>query len=218
MSTITSKVKYVQLGSSGLRISNPILGAMSFGDANWLLWCLEEAAALSILKSAYDSGITTWDTSNSYFNGMSERIIAKAIKTYQIPREKLVILTKCFHLVGGSCSTTVSYCSACTDSERTREQPNAEAAAKLERPMYKLGFTDMDQAIIGRVQQIAGKKGWSMAMVGLAWINSKIDAPIVGLGSGERVKEALEAAEKRLEPEEMAYLEELYELRAVLGH
>lgn len=96
-----TKAKYVQLGSSGLRISNPILGAMSFGDVSWMAWCLDESKALPILKDAYDQGINTWDTSNNYSNGMSEKIIAKAIKTYQIPRENLVIMTKCYFPVGG---------------------------------------------------------------------------------------------------------------------
>lgn len=41
-----------------------------------------------------------WDTSNNYSNGESERIIAKAISTYDIPRDKLVIMTKCFGSVG----------------------------------------------------------------------------------------------------------------------
>lgn len=101
MTSTTPKAKYVRVGSSGLRISNPILGAMSFGDKKWLPWCIEEADALPILKSAYDHGINTWDTANTYANGESERIIAKAIKKYQIPREKLVIMTKCFFFVGG---------------------------------------------------------------------------------------------------------------------
>lgn len=35
-----------------------------------------------------------------YANGESERIIAKAIKKYNLPREKLVILTKCYGFVG----------------------------------------------------------------------------------------------------------------------
>jgi aryl-alcohol dehydrogenase-like predicted oxidoreductase len=37
-----------------------------------------------------------WDTSNNYSNGVSEEIIGKAIKHYNIPRHKLVILTKCW--------------------------------------------------------------------------------------------------------------------------
>jgi aryl-alcohol dehydrogenase-like predicted oxidoreductase len=39
-------------------------------------------------------GINTWDTANVYSNGDSERIIGKAIKQLEIPRERLVILTK----------------------------------------------------------------------------------------------------------------------------
>lgn len=81
-----------------------------------------------------------------------------------------------------------------------------------------LGFEDMDTAIIARVEELAEKKGWSMASVGLAWINEKIDSPIVGLGSVKRILEGLEAASKKLEPEEVAYLEELYVPRVILGH
>lgn len=81
-----------------------------------------------------------------------------------------------------------------------------------------LGSTDVDKLIIGRVHEIAEKKGWSMATVGLAWINGKVEAPIVGMSSVKRVEEALEAAGKRLEPEEVTYLEELYIPRAIVGH
>lgn len=35
-------------------------------------------------------------TADVYSNGESERIVAKAIKKYSIPRSKLVILSKCF--------------------------------------------------------------------------------------------------------------------------
>ena len=54
----------------------------------------EHVQALPLLKAAYDRGLNTWDTANVYSNGESERIIAKAIKKYQIPRHKLVICTK----------------------------------------------------------------------------------------------------------------------------
>ena len=37
-----SKCEYRRLGSSGLKVSVPILGAMSFGDKAWLDWMLEE--------------------------------------------------------------------------------------------------------------------------------------------------------------------------------
>ena len=34
-----------------------------------------------------------------YSNGRSEEIIAKAIKQYNIPRHRLVIMTKCFNVI-----------------------------------------------------------------------------------------------------------------------
>ena len=45
--------------------------------------------ALPLLKAAYDLGITTWDTANIYSNGVSEELIGKAIKKYDIPRHKV---------------------------------------------------------------------------------------------------------------------------------
>ena len=47
-------------------------------------------------------GVNTWDTANVYSNGESEEIIGKALKKYNIPRDKVVILTKCFAAVGES--------------------------------------------------------------------------------------------------------------------
>lgn len=51
---------------------------------------------MALLKAAYDMGINTWDTANMYSNGASEEIVGKALKKYDIPRHKVVILTKCF--------------------------------------------------------------------------------------------------------------------------
>ncbi|KAF9888740.1 hypothetical protein FE257_008315 [Aspergillus nanangensis] len=89
-------VSYRQLGKSGLRVSVPILGGMSFGSPEFGAWILDEEKALSILKAAYDRGLTTWDTANNYSNGRSEEIIGKAIQKYNIPRHKVIIMTKCW--------------------------------------------------------------------------------------------------------------------------
>ncbi|KAL2057447.1 hypothetical protein ABVK25_002500 [Lepraria finkii] len=83
-----TKAEYKQLGKSGLRVSVPILGALSFGDERWQPWVLGEEKALPILKAAYDMGVNTWDTANVYSNGVSEEIIGKAIKKYNIPATK----------------------------------------------------------------------------------------------------------------------------------
>lgn len=41
-----------------------------------------------------------WDTANVYSDGVSEEILGKAIKKFELPRHKLVILTKCNGTVG----------------------------------------------------------------------------------------------------------------------
>ena len=93
----TLRAQYRQLGLTGLRVSLPILGGMGMGDKRYQPWVLEEEEALPILKAAYDRGLNTWDTSNSYSNGVSEEIFGKAIRKYNIPRHKLIILTKCYN-------------------------------------------------------------------------------------------------------------------------
>ncbi|KAL1739031.1 NADP-dependent oxidoreductase domain-containing protein [Schizophyllum fasciatum] len=98
-------VKYVQLGKSGLRVSVPIVGGMGYGNpkygaANSESWIKSAEEALPILKAAWDRGMNTFDTANAYSNGDSERVLAKFIETYNIPREEIVIATKCFGIVG----------------------------------------------------------------------------------------------------------------------
>ena len=105
---------YNRLGKSGLKVSKIILGAMSYGSKDWRKWVLEEDEALPLLEHAFKAGINTWDNVSAtfprclmnwltgldyqadlYSNGVSEEIIAKALSTYKIPRERVVIMTKC---------------------------------------------------------------------------------------------------------------------------
>ncbi|KAL4901082.1 hypothetical protein BDW74DRAFT_187926 [Aspergillus multicolor] len=89
-------MEYTRLGNSGLKISKVIFGAMSLGSTEHMKWAIPEAEALPILKHAYDRGINTWDTADVYSFGESERIIGKALKHYNIPRNRVVVMTKCF--------------------------------------------------------------------------------------------------------------------------
>jgi aryl-alcohol dehydrogenase-like predicted oxidoreductase len=98
----STKVEYVRLGSSGLRVSWPILGTMAFGAKSLVPWMLDDEAGLEMLKAAYDRGINTWDTANTYANGAGERVISMALDKFNIPREKVVIMTKCYSYVGQS--------------------------------------------------------------------------------------------------------------------
>ena len=94
-------MQYRRLGSSGLKVSRLILGCMTFGNPDWegSPWVLPEAEALPLLKQAYDSGINTWETADTYSNGQSEMIIGKALTKYNIPRSKVVIMTKVYYPV-----------------------------------------------------------------------------------------------------------------------
>lgn len=52
-----TKVDYKQLGNSGLRVSVPILGAMSFGDEEWMDWVVgKEKVQASTLGSRITAG------------------------------------------------------------------------------------------------------------------------------------------------------------------
>jgi aryl-alcohol dehydrogenase-like predicted oxidoreductase len=55
-SVAATKVEYVQLGSSGLRVSSPIFGTMGIGSKEWLPWVMEEEEGLQVLKAAWDRG------------------------------------------------------------------------------------------------------------------------------------------------------------------
>ncbi|WWD05780.1 hypothetical protein V865_003863 [Kwoniella europaea PYCC6329] len=98
-----NKMQYVRLGKSGLKVSKIILGCMSYGvkrpQDGWT-WVLEEEEALKHLKHAYDKGINTFDTADTYSQGNSERILGKFLKTYDIPRESVVIMTKTYMAFG----------------------------------------------------------------------------------------------------------------------
>lgn len=81
--------------------------------------------------------------------------------------------------------------------------------------------TSADIEIIGRVEELAKRKGVSMATVVLAWCFTRGVTPIVGLGSIERVNETVEGLKSvkkgLLEKEDIAFLEEKYVAKSVLG-
>ncbi|KAJ4481301.1 NADP-dependent oxidoreductase domain-containing protein [Lentinula aciculospora] len=314
---MANPVEYRRLGSSGLRVSVPIVGAMSYGSPLWGSWVLDQENSLPILKAAWDRGINTIDTANIYSNGESEKIVAKFIKTYNIPRHQIVILTKCNGLVAADPGTRTYYNPQMRDwpqyvnqsglsraaifnavdaslerlktsyidllqihrfdpkvpveetmkalhdlvqsgkvryigassmrcwqfarmnkiagnhgwtkfvsmqneysllyREEEREMNaycnlngiglipwapvaggklcrpvDADATTRAEEakssPSYS-PLSDADKAIIGRVEEIAKKKGWTMTQVSLAWVNLKVSSPIVGMSSIGRVEE-----------------------------
>ncbi|KAH7135725.1 NADP-dependent oxidoreductase domain-containing protein [Dendryphion nanum] len=332
------KMQYVNLGKSGLKVSKVILGTMSYGSSEWQDWVLDEEASLPLLKHAYDVGINTWDTADVYSHGRSEKIIAKALKQYNIPRSKVVILSKChfgviednpkatiadvsindgemvnqvglsrkhiFDAVEKSVERLGTYIDVLQIHRLDRETPREEimkalndviekgwvryigassmaawefqtlqniaekhswhkfismqnyynllyreeeremipycqdtgvglipwspiARGALTRPWSdrstKRATTDkfldllvhqredkIDQEIIGRVEEVAKKRGVSMACVATAWCVEKGVMPIIGLSSKERIEEAVVNSNFKLSEEDVKFLEEKY--------
>ncbi|KAG8912504.1 hypothetical protein FRC00_004385, partial [Tulasnella sp. 408] len=74
-------------------------GCMSYGSPEWQGWVLGEEEGLKHIKTAYDLGINAFDTANWYSNGLSEVILGKAIKKYNLPRDEIVVMTKLYATV-----------------------------------------------------------------------------------------------------------------------
>ncbi|KAF8900083.1 NADP-dependent oxidoreductase domain-containing protein [Mucidula mucida] len=94
MSSINKKIPYVKLGNSGLKVSQIILGCAIYGTPEWYDWVKGEEESMKDIKAAYDLGINTFDTADTYSNGLSEVVVGKAIRAYNLPRDGIVIMTK----------------------------------------------------------------------------------------------------------------------------
>lgn len=90
-------MKYVNLGSTGLKVSKLCLGCMTFGvpDRGDHPWTLPESESRPILRQALDLGINFFDTANAYSDGTSEEFVGRALKDFA-RRDDMVIATKVF--------------------------------------------------------------------------------------------------------------------------
>lgn len=103
-------------------------------------------------------------------------------------------------------------------------RPVADLLATERMQAYKgalLGqeFTDIDRKINEKIEDIAKKRGASMAVVALAWSLKKpfMTSPIIGMSSLERVEEACKAVEFELTDEEEEGIDGLYRVKELMG-
>jgi aryl-alcohol dehydrogenase-like predicted oxidoreductase len=89
-------MKYVNLGSTGLRVSRVCLGMMSYGDKSDRAWFVDEAAGEPIVRAAVEGGITFFDTADMYSKGLSEEITGRLLAKF-LTRDELVVATKVFY-------------------------------------------------------------------------------------------------------------------------
>jgi aryl-alcohol dehydrogenase-like predicted oxidoreductase len=87
-------MRYVNLGSTGLRVSRVCLGMMSFGRHESRRWSLDEAAAEPIVKRAVDDGVIFFDTADVYNGGQSEIVTGRLLRKLFGSREEYVVATK----------------------------------------------------------------------------------------------------------------------------
>ena len=93
-------MQYVNLGSTGLKVSRICLGAMTYGSRKWRQWVLEEEESRPFIHRALELGINFFDTADVYSHGASEQILGRALKDFGSPRDRLVIATKVFSPMG----------------------------------------------------------------------------------------------------------------------
>lgn len=89
-------MKYVNLGRTGLKVSELCLGTMGFGTPDWRPWVLDEAASAPIIEHALDVGINFFDMADFYSRGVSEEVVGRTLLKRE-KRERLVLASKCLY-------------------------------------------------------------------------------------------------------------------------
>lgn len=100
-------------------------------------------------------------------------------------------------------------------------RPPGEITKRLREDSYaRLKYDkahDQDMPILTRVAELAERRGVSMTEISLAWLLTRVTAPIVGATKPRHIEEAAGAADLTLTAEECAYLEELYTPHPLVG-
>ena len=98
-------------------------------------------------------------------------------------------------------------------SGRLARRPG-ETSERMEKDAYARFKYDatkaQDDIIIGRVAKVADRRGVSMTEVSLAWLLTKVTAPVVGATKFHHIEGAAKAVDLELTDEEISCLEEPY--------
>ena len=103
---------------------------------------------------------------------------------------------------------------------RLSKRPGETSKRLMEDDYARLkyeGTADADAPIIRRVAELADRHGVSMTEVSLAWLLTKVAAPVVGATKLQHIEGAAKAVDLVLSPEECAWLEEPYVPHPLVG-
>lgn len=103
---------------------------------------------------------------------------------------------------------------------RTRDKSGDTARSKSDGFAHGMYYQDIDFDIVDRAKELGEKHGKSAAQISLAWMlhKSGVTAPIIGATKIKHLDEAIAAVDINLSDDEVAYLEELYQPKPILGH
>jgi aryl-alcohol dehydrogenase (NADP+) len=103
--------------------------------------------------------------------------------------------------------------------ERRKEDWGDTVRAKTDDYMKKLYYTPLDFAITARITEVARGRGALNVQVALAWMLQQpaVTSPILGVTRLEQLEQLVNALNVKLEPQEIAALEELYQPRDVVS-
>ncbi|KAJ3557518.1 hypothetical protein NM688_g1432 [Phlebia brevispora] len=103
----------------------------------------------------------------------------------------------------------------------TRPLSEQKATSRGQTDRFVKGYSGGGSPdIINRVEELAKKKGATMAQIALAWNFAKegVTAPIVGTTSLKNLEELIDAVNIKLTDDEVKYLEEPYQPCKINGH
>ncbi len=170
--------------------------ARYIGISNCYAYQLAKANALAD-KENFEKFVSVQGHYNLIFRE-EEREMVKLCK------EDNIALTPYSALAGGRLSKHRG-----ESSKRLREDSYAR---------FKYGETEsVDSVIIGRVADIAQKRGVSMTEVSLAWLLTKVTSPVVGATKANHIDGAVNSVKLELTDSEISYLEELYVPHKLVG-
>ena len=170
--------------------------ARYIGISNCFAWQLAKANAL-----AEREGFAKFVSVQGHYN-----LIFREEEREMVPycREENIAMTPYSALAGGRLSKRPG-----ETSQRLREDDYAQ---------LKYGASqDQDAPILARVAELADRRGVSMTEISLAWLLTKVTAPIVGMTKPEQIEGAVKAVDLTLSAEELAYLEERYIPHRLVG-
>jgi aryl-alcohol dehydrogenase (NADP+) len=92
-------MEFINLGSTGLKVSRICLGMMTYGTSEWRDWVLDEDESRPFIQRALELGVNFFDTADMYSLGVSEEVTGRALRDFA-RREEVIIATKTYWPLG----------------------------------------------------------------------------------------------------------------------